>query len=232
MRTARCRVRRKRASAYASRSRICRRWKQCSACWRAWASSPPFTRYRREAQMKSMPDGRGGLKEYPVKAQHELVIANDNLVRFADLIGFSDSEKHARLSALLENYRRAPNRERFVATVESISPTAPKASMTCRSLASMPSMRTACMSTTAANSRCPATAAATLAASTCPSSCSIRSPRKPSSTRRNSRAWWRCRCACSTTCSMQPCGRCRNRRPRRTPSGASGWALPVWATCW
>ncbi len=76
--------------------------------------------YRREAQMKALPDGRGGLKDYPVKAQHELVIANDNLVRFADLVGFSDSEKHARLNALLENYRRAPNRERFVATVESI----------------------------------------------------------------------------------------------------------------
>ncbi len=75
---------------------------------------------RREAQMKDMPDGKGGEKEYAVKAQHELVIANDNLIRYADLIGFADSEKHARLEALLENYRRTPNRERFVAEVESI----------------------------------------------------------------------------------------------------------------
>ncbi|TXT23999.1 MAG: ribonucleoside-diphosphate reductase alpha chain [Gallionellaceae bacterium] len=77
-------------------------------------------RYRREAQMKAMPDGKGGEKEYAVMAQHELVIANDNLVRFGDLVGFADSEKHERLEALLANYRRAPNRERFVAEVESI----------------------------------------------------------------------------------------------------------------
>jgi len=77
-------------------------------------------RDRREQHMKAMPDGKGGLKEYPVKAQHELVIANDNLVRFADMIGFSDSEKHARLSSLLADYRRTPNRERFVARVEAI----------------------------------------------------------------------------------------------------------------
>ncbi|MBI4936910.1 MAG: ribonucleoside-diphosphate reductase, adenosylcobalamin-dependent [Nitrosomonadales bacterium] len=76
--------------------------------------------FRREAQRKLMPDGKGGEKEYPIKAQHELVIASDNLVRFADLIGFADNEKHARLEALLANYRRAPNRERFVAEVESI----------------------------------------------------------------------------------------------------------------
>ena len=75
---------------------------------------------RREAQMKDMPDGKGGQKEYPVKAQHELIIANDNLVRFADMIGFADSEKQTRLNTLLANYRRMPNRERFVAEVESI----------------------------------------------------------------------------------------------------------------
>jgi ribonucleoside-diphosphate reductase alpha chain len=77
--------------------------------------------YRRDEQMKAMPDGKGGLKDYLVKAQHELVIANDNLVRYADLIGFADSEKQARLTSLIANYRRLPNRERFVVEVESIS---------------------------------------------------------------------------------------------------------------
>jgi ribonucleoside-diphosphate reductase alpha chain len=77
--------------------------------------------YRRDEQMKAMPDGKGGMKEYLVKAQHELVIANDNLVRYADLIGFSDSEKQAKLTALIANYRRMPNRERFVVEVESIA---------------------------------------------------------------------------------------------------------------
>ena len=75
---------------------------------------------RRDEQLKAMPDGKGGMKEYLVKAQHELVIANDNLVRYADLIGFADSEKQTRLSALISSYRRLPNRERFVVEVESI----------------------------------------------------------------------------------------------------------------
>jgi len=73
-----------------------------------------------DKQIIFMVDGKGGLKEYRVKAQHELVIANDNLVRYADLIGFSDSEKQARLTALIANYRRISNRERFVVEVESI----------------------------------------------------------------------------------------------------------------
>ncbi len=75
---------------------------------------------RRDEQMKAMPDGKGGLKDYLVKAQHELVIANDNLIRYADLIGFADSAKQDRLTALIANYRRMPNRERFVVEVESI----------------------------------------------------------------------------------------------------------------
>ncbi|HUX90396.1 MAG TPA: LAGLIDADG family homing endonuclease [Gallionellaceae bacterium] len=77
--------------------------------------------YRRDEQMKAMPDGKGGSKEYFIKAQHELVIANDNLVRYADLIGFADSDKQAKLTSLIANYRRTPNRERFVAEVESIT---------------------------------------------------------------------------------------------------------------
>ena len=77
---------------------------------------------RREAQVKELPDGKGGLKPYPIKAQHELVVANDNLVRFADVVGFSDSVKQAKLEELLKQYRRTPNRERFVATVMALTP--------------------------------------------------------------------------------------------------------------
>jgi ribonucleoside-diphosphate reductase alpha chain len=75
---------------------------------------------RREAGFKLLPDGRGGKREYPIRAQHELAIANDNLIRFADLIGFSDSDKRARLSGLLASYRRTANRERFWATVAEV----------------------------------------------------------------------------------------------------------------
>ena len=54
--------------------------------------------------------------------QDELVLAGANLVRFADLIGFADSDKQARLDTAIAAYRRRPGREAFVAAVESITP--------------------------------------------------------------------------------------------------------------
>jgi len=77
-------------------------------------------RDRRPMGLRPMPDGRGGLKHYVSRASHELVVAGDNLRVFADRIGFADTAKSARLDALLDAYRRGLNRERFVATVESL----------------------------------------------------------------------------------------------------------------
>jgi ribonucleoside-diphosphate reductase alpha chain len=79
-------------------------------------------RERRPAGPRLLPDGHGGRKEYDCNADHELVIANDNVSRFAELIGFADRDKHARLRALIGGYRRTPNRERFIAVVESVEP--------------------------------------------------------------------------------------------------------------
>ncbi|BBI47744.1 hypothetical protein HORIV_01650 [Vreelandella olivaria] len=45
------------------------------------------------------------------------MISGDNLRRFADIIGFGDDEKQARLNTLLSSYQRELNRERFVARV-------------------------------------------------------------------------------------------------------------------
>jgi hypothetical protein len=42
-----------------------------------------------------LPDGRGGTREYPQQAVHELVISGDNLAVFADRIGFEDDAKAA-----------------------------------------------------------------------------------------------------------------------------------------
>jgi ribonucleoside-diphosphate reductase alpha chain len=67
-----------------------------------------------------LPDGHGGSRHYRTRAQHELVIANENLSRFAECAGFSDGDKAARLQIALSNYRRRLNRERFIATVVSI----------------------------------------------------------------------------------------------------------------
>ena len=75
---------------------------------------------RRPAGLRQLPDGKGGYAEYECRADHELVIANDNLAQFAELIGFSDPDKRARLEARLSGYQRQLNRERFVATIASI----------------------------------------------------------------------------------------------------------------
>jgi ribonucleoside-diphosphate reductase alpha chain len=69
-----------------------------------------------------LPDGKGSSARHQVKANHELCISKDNLLRFAELIGFSDTEKLARLNAMIGAYRRGPDREDFVAHVEAVEP--------------------------------------------------------------------------------------------------------------
>jgi len=75
---------------------------------------------RRAAGLRPMPDGHGGVKDYAIKAQHELVIAGSNVQRFAEEVGFTHASKAIRLKALVSAYRRQPNRERFVARVASV----------------------------------------------------------------------------------------------------------------
>jgi ribonucleoside-diphosphate reductase alpha chain len=79
-------------------------------------------RERRAEGVAMLPDGRGGRREYPQQAVHEVVVSGDNLAWFAERIGFSDTAKAERLEASLAAYKRTLNRERFVATVESIEP--------------------------------------------------------------------------------------------------------------
>ncbi len=77
---------------------------------------------RREAGTRLLPDSKGGMQEYPIKAQHELVISRENLIHFADQIGFTHEEKAARLEERLQAYRRRINRERFADEIVSIEP--------------------------------------------------------------------------------------------------------------
>ncbi|MCO6056164.1 ribonucleoside-diphosphate reductase [Pseudomonas sp. MOB-449] len=77
-------------------------------------------RERRPAGERRLPDGRGGQALYPIQAQHELVISGESLARFAELIGFADRHKAQRLKMALGRYKRALNRQRFVATVEAL----------------------------------------------------------------------------------------------------------------
>lgn len=75
---------------------------------------------RKDAGMRMLPDGKGGLAEYPCQAIHELVIANDNIQEFARVVGFSDPDKKEKLAKLIDSYVRRPNRDRFCEKVVSI----------------------------------------------------------------------------------------------------------------
>jgi ribonucleoside-diphosphate reductase alpha chain len=77
-------------------------------------------RNRRPAGPRALPDGSGGTKDYHCAAQHELIVSGEGLIRYAEAVSFADSAKAGRLEAAIASYRHAPNRARFVATVESI----------------------------------------------------------------------------------------------------------------
>jgi len=75
---------------------------------------------RKPSALKTMPDGKGGNKEYNVKSGHELCISQDNLIFFCELIGFGSNKKQKRLVEALNNYKRGMNRDRFVASIVDI----------------------------------------------------------------------------------------------------------------
>lgn len=75
---------------------------------------------RRKEGERFMPDGKGGRKPYHTKANHELVITDENLFFFYKIIGFSDLEKKARLEEKISSYKRKFNRERFITRVKEI----------------------------------------------------------------------------------------------------------------
>lgn len=77
---------------------------------------------RRKAGFKELPDGKGGKKKYPVKAQHELIIANESLKYFAKEINFNNSQKKSKLAKAIKNYKRTSNKDKFFAEIISIKP--------------------------------------------------------------------------------------------------------------
>ncbi len=77
---------------------------------------------RREAGMRSMPDGRGGYKDYPCQATHELIVAKENVISYAKRVGFKDPAKLAALTSAISAYKRSPNRESFTDQIVSIEP--------------------------------------------------------------------------------------------------------------
>ncbi len=77
---------------------------------------------RRPAGPRLLPDGKGGRKTYDCAADHELIIARENVARFAERVGFTDTEKAMRLVGALAAYKRRLNREPFVAEVAAVEP--------------------------------------------------------------------------------------------------------------
>ncbi len=75
---------------------------------------------RKPSLVSLLPDGRGGMRQYPTQPLHELVISGDNLPVFGACIGFEDDAKAQRLQERLAAYRRAMNAERFTAEVLAI----------------------------------------------------------------------------------------------------------------
>ncbi|MDB9511097.1 ribonucleoside-triphosphate reductase, adenosylcobalamin-dependent [Kamptonema animale CS-326] len=75
---------------------------------------------RRTEGFRMLPDSQKNLAEYFCKASHELVIANDNIYVFQQVIGFQEPEKSQLLASLLSGYKRKFNRERFSVEITAI----------------------------------------------------------------------------------------------------------------
>jgi len=74
---------------------------------------------RRGEGFKPMPDGKGGKKDYFCQTAHELVISNESIWVYRNRIGFSEPYKIQKLDSLLSQYKRKPNKSKFIATVAS-----------------------------------------------------------------------------------------------------------------
>lgn len=78
---------------------------------------------RRPEGFNMLPDGKGGMKECLCKASHELIISKDNIIRFHDAIGFSNSNKSNLLSEIIEysdNSNRGLYSDKFVSLFKSL----------------------------------------------------------------------------------------------------------------
>jgi ribonucleotide reductase, class II len=77
---------------------------------------------RRPEGYRTLPDTNREPSSYFCKAQHELIISNDNLYHFQNVVGFQEPAKAARLQESLDGYKRKLNRERFAVQVKDIVP--------------------------------------------------------------------------------------------------------------
>jgi len=74
---------------------------------------------RRKAAMRSLPDGKGGTKEYACKADHELIIGSGSRDRYMREIGFLTPEKTEKYERWSDG-RPLRHRDRFSSRIASI----------------------------------------------------------------------------------------------------------------
>lgn len=67
-----------------------------------------------------LPDGKGDEKLYLCQPLHDLVIANDSIVEYNNIIGFADTDKQNLLNKLIYSYKRNPNKSKFTSKVKDI----------------------------------------------------------------------------------------------------------------
>ena len=78
---------------------------------------------RRDARVASMPDGKGGRKDYATIPNYEVILGKDNVQRFKDEIGFLTEYKNARLEEVVSRYgKRGFYKESFLATFNRLEP--------------------------------------------------------------------------------------------------------------
>jgi ribonucleoside-diphosphate reductase alpha chain len=80
-------------------------------------------RLRREQAIRMLPNAQREQAEYMTQAQYELIIDKANRDRFAEVIGFMQGRKQARLAEWIANKKRASNGESFTTRVALIEDT-------------------------------------------------------------------------------------------------------------
>lgn len=76
---------------------------------------------RRDAGVKRMPDGHGGLKDYAFDTQYDLIVSKQNAVRFADKVGFLLEAHAATYAEWRSESVRGPYKESFLDEIVEIS---------------------------------------------------------------------------------------------------------------
>lgn len=75
---------------------------------------------RQKEGMRSMPDGKGGMKDYYCKSCHDLNISGDNIIKYQNIIGFKDNAKKERLEEAC-NYKKEAKVYEYISKVKSIT---------------------------------------------------------------------------------------------------------------